>query len=379
MIKILSIGSDRKLFETESAVRTRSILYGKKMGEVHQVVFSLKNHGFKDIVISPEVTLYPTNSSNRFMYVFDAISLGKKIIREKKFVRGESVVTCQDPFESGFVGWRISRYFKLPLHLQVHTDFLSPYFRTSILQSIRVVLARFLLPRASGVRVVSERIKESLINSNIHLKHNPQVLPIRINVSDIDSSVSHEKNNIFPQFDFVIFMASRLEKEKRIDGAIRAFSKAVSQFPKIGLVIAGSGSQDKKLKDLVSILGIQKSVIFLGWVDNVREYITSANIFLSTSEYEGYGMSVVEAGLLGTPVVTTAVGVAGEILVDNKNSYVCKVGDIMCITRSIFNLIMHNDKRHAFSMALREDVIGLIPSQDEYIESYVNGVLECLR
>lgn len=376
-MNVLSIGSDRKLFDPQSAVAKRTILYGKKMGNLSVIVFTLRSQGFAPIKLSPEVTIYPTMSINRLMYIFDAIRIGKKVVVENKFVRGESVVTCQDPFESGLVGWRIARHFRLPLHLQLHTDFLSPYFATSLLQQLRVVLGKFLLPKADGVRVVSERIATSLTQHHVLLKKAPQVLPIRITIPEIE--LSSEKKNLFPQFSFVIYMASRLEKEKRIEDALTAFSLLVKQFPKVGLVIAGDGSQMNKLKARAQSLGIVDSVVFLGWIEDVAQYFDSAHVFLSTSEYEGYGMSIVEAGLRGVPVVSTSVGVAGELLVNERNSYLCPVGDTMCIMHSLADLVTHNEKRHVLSMALREDVLSRIPSLDQYIDDYTQGVLSALR
>jgi len=377
MMRILSIGSDRKLFQQNSALAVRTIEYGKRLGHLSVIVFSLKSHGFASFTLSPEVTVYPTSSRNRFMYIFDAMRIGKEVVRKEKFVRGESVVTCQDPFESGFVGWSIARHFHFPLHLQIHTDFLSPYFKTSFLQKIRVILGRFLLPKAVRVRVVSKQIRDSLRTHGITLRHEPYILPIRITVKPDGKVVKIE--NFFPQFNFKILMASRLEKEKRITDALDAFAVLVSQFPQAGLLVAGSGTQEAHLRAHAQKLGIQNSVVFVGWVDDVSSYIISSDIFLSTSEYEGYGMSIVEAGLLGIPVVSTSAGIAREVLKDGENSSVCGVGDILCITRSLVELLSHNEKRSLFSMALRSDIVKIIPSSEEYLDMYVKGLTDSLK
>ncbi len=377
MIHVLSIGSDRKFFEPGSAVAARSIEYGKKLGHLSVIVFSLKSHGFAPLKLSPEVTVYPTNSLNRFLYIFDAMRIGKQVVVKEKFVRGESVVTCQDPFESGLVGWRIARHFRFPLHLQLHTDFLSPYFKTSFLQHIRVVLGKFLLPKASGVRVVSKRIVDSLKKHNVALRCEPQVLPIRISLPG--AATLGEKPVLFPEFKFTILMVSRLEKEKRIEDALTAFTHINATYPYTGLLIAGSGSQKSQLEKYAESLGVASSVRFLGWVEDTAPLFAAADVFLTTSEYEGYGMSVIEAGLFGVPVVSTDVGVAGEVLVDGKNSYIVSVGDTMGVTARISELIAHNEKRSVLSQALREDIAALIPSVDAYTTAYVAGMTETLN
>lgn len=374
---VLSIGSDRKLFDIKSAVSTRMIEYGKKIGSLHIVVFTLASQGFSKTKLSDEVTVYPTQSNSRVGYIFDAIRIGKEIVVTEKFVRGDSVVTCQDPFESGLVGWRVASAFRLPLHLQIHTDFLSPYFQTSFLQKIRVMLAKFLLPKASGIRVVSKRIATSISQAGIKLSCKPQILPIRIMVPQ-NSDYTLEKIRLFPEFTFVTVIASRLEKEKRIGDALTAYKTIVSVYPHAGLVIAGDGSQMTRLKQYAKHLGISESVRFLGWSDDVLKVIASADVFLSVSEYEGYGMSIIEAGLLGVPVVATDVGVAGDVLMNGKNSYVCPVGDIACITHAISELIVHNDIRHELAIALQKDIKDSIPNQEQYIDSYVQGLRDIM-
>jgi len=374
---IFSIGSDRKLFEQGSTVATRTTQYGKRFEHLAIVVFSLKSHGLSALKLSPEVTLYPTNSRNRFMYVLDAIRIGKEVILREKFVRGQSVITCQDPFESGLVGWRIAGKFRFPLHLQVHTDFLSPYFKTGTIQCIRVILGKFLIRKAQGVRVVSKRILDSFKKHNIVLKCEPQVLPIRITFPV--PKVPDMRSAPFPEFKFTILMMSRLEKEKRIQDALIAFKTVLQIYSHAGLVIAGEGREKATLLKYAQDLDVAGSVRFLGWVSDTSNLLASADVFLSTSEYEGYGMSVIEAGLAGVPVVTTDVGVSGEVLVDGRNSYIVSVGDTMGVANRIIDLITHNQVRSVLSQALREDITARIPSLTQYTDAYVQGLEETLK
>ena len=379
-MKVLSIGSDRKLFEEGSSVASRSIEYGEKMEELHIVVFSLRLNNFKQKKISPHVTLYPTNSSFRIFYIWDAIRIGKRIVSDQKFVLGDSVITCQDPFESGFVGWRIAKKFGLPLHLQIHTDFLSPYFQNSILQKLRVSIARFLLPRANFVRVVSLRISESLKKSGTHLQHEPKILPIRIDVESLEDKKSTVSlSQMFPQFKFTILMASRLTDEKNIKDALTTFSITSKLHPHIGLIIAGDGPLRKNLEQKSRELGIEKQTVFLGWRDDIFSLMKSSNMFLSTSRYEGYGMTLLEAGLAKCPVLTTNVGISEDILVHKKNSYICPVDDIMCLHEGIEALVGDNGMRYNMAENLAFDIQKLIPSKEAYITQYIALLIEASK
>ena len=129
--QVLSIGSDRKLFEDDSRVGKRICEYARAIGHHHIIVFTLKSHnlGSKPVELASNVTLYPTNSRSKLGYMTDAIRLGKSIARSssEKFV-----ISTQDPFESGYVGMRLKQITGFPLYVQVHGDFLSPYFAFSL-------------------------------------------------------------------------------------------------------------------------------------------------------------------------------------------------------------------------------------------------------
>src|SRR6185503_8011999 len=108
--------------------------------------------------LAPNVWIYPTNSVSRWSYINDANRLGREIVFKNKFVRGQALITAQDPFESGLVAYKVKKRWRLPLEIQLHTDPFSPYFK-DFLNIIRKFIARKVLRNADTVRVVSEELK----------------------------------------------------------------------------------------------------------------------------------------------------------------------------------------------------------------------------
>lgn len=309
-MNVLSIGTDRTIFTEGSAARTRMVEYGRLFTELHIVVFAKSGLGLKVEQIAPNVWVYPTQSRSRLFYVSNAYKVAKKVGTQKT---GEWVVSTQDPFETGFVGMGLSRVLRAPLQIQIHTDFLSPYFRSSsFLNRIRVFMARLTLPHADRIRVVSERIKQSLEKAGYKLKTKPVVLPIVVDVEKIQTAQPlidlHKK---YPQFSKIVLMASRLEKEKNIPMAIEAFKTALKEIPGAGLVIVGKGGEEKRLRDYALREGLEKNVVFEGWQQDLVSYYKTADVFFSASLYEGYGLTLVEAALSGCPTVASDVGVVG--------------------------------------------------------------------
>jgi len=378
-MKVVSIGTDKKMFEDNSAVLLRSLEYASKMKELHIVVFSLKSDRLTAFR-HKNLFIYPTNSISRASYVFDAIKIGGGIIKKGEFSINSSVITCQDPFETGIVGVFLKRAFHLPLQIQVHTDFLSPYFKNSLLNHVRLFISNFTIPKANGIRVVSSTIKESIEKKypNINLKIN--ILPIFVDTEGIFNFVN-SKNEKVEKFSKDIFMFSRLSKEKRFDTALKSFKKVVDKFPDAGLTIFGDGKEEKSIKKMIMDLGLEGNVILNKPKINTEillDFKKNQGIFLLTSEFEGYAMTLIEVGSLGFPIVTTEVGIAKTSLFKNKeNCLICPVEDVDCISKSVIDFITNEEKRKSFGNNLRDSIKNISLSKETSISQNV-GLLESI-
>lgn len=303
-MRVLSIGSDRKLWEPGSEVAERVVAYGAATDELAVIVLTRQSLGHARRSLSPQVTLYPTNSRTRWLYWWDAWRLGRRLGRF-------DVVTAQDPFESGLAAWLVA-CGQAKLQLQLHTDVLSPYFwRESLLNKIRVCLALWLVPRADGIRVVSQRIKDSLVARLDIAPDKITVLPVFVDIEKWRAApVTVDLHQKYRQFKKIILMASRLTREKNILLALDAL-RALGRS-EVGLIIVGAGPEERALKAEAARLGLARQVMFEMWTDNLASYYKTADVFLNTSWYEGYGRTLVEATAAGCPVISTDVGVARE-------------------------------------------------------------------
>ncbi|MFZ2484924.1 MAG: glycosyltransferase [Minisyncoccia bacterium] len=345
-IKVLSIGSDRKLFEEGSAVSERIKEYGNLAEELHIVVFALKSLGLKEKQLAPNVWIYPTNSSSRWSYVRDASELGKRLVVEKKFVRGLSVITTQDPFESGLAGLRVKNKWRLPLEVQLHTDPNSPYF-TGFLNRIRKIIAKRVLANADSVRDV-------------------KTLPIYVDKEKIENGqITFDLHTRYP-WRFILLTVSRLAPEKNIGLALRALALVRARFPDTGLVIVGSGPEEGKLKALARELKLEGGVEFAGWQDNLASFYKTANAFMQTSFFEGYGLALVEAGLSGLPVITTPVGIATE-LENEKDAYIYPANRPDLFANGVIDLIENNQKREGLRTNMKSTLDKKLISKVDYM------------
>lgn len=308
----IMISTDRQIFNDRSAVRNRMIEQAKKYKELHIIIFSTKI--FSSEKISENCTIYSTNSFSRMSYVSSAYKIANKIVKKtNKSV--PLLVTCQDPFETSLVGKKVANLRNNSiLLLQIHTDLFSPFFaKYSILNRIRLFISKFTLPHADRIRVVSYKMANDLLGRG-YGSDKIIVKPIEVDVNHIKTSTpSFALKEKFPQFKKIVLMVCRLEKEKNVGLALNAWKMVIEKKSDAGLVIVGSGRELSNLKKLAYRLKIQDSVIFEGWQTDLVSYYKGSDLFLNTSLYEGYGMVFKEAEAAGCKIVSTDVGIAGEV------------------------------------------------------------------
>jgi glycosyltransferase involved in cell wall biosynthesis len=126
----------------------------------------------------------------------------------------------------------------------------------------------------------------------------------------------------------VVFMTiGRLSKQKNHAALIRSFAKVVEKEGEAKLIIIGSGENEKRLRELIQQLDLDKNVFLLGQINNVYSYIKRADVFVLSSDYEGFPNVALEAMVLGKPIISTDC-VSGprelmcpELTIEQKISY----------------------------------------------------------
>lgn len=303
----------------------------------------------------------------RFRRFWDGYRDAKRILKKEKF----DLITEQEIEHALLVFW-LSRQFGIPWQMQIHTDIFSPYFaRESLLNMARVRLAKFLIPKASCIRVVSERIKKSIIFLWPDL--NVEVLPICSDLMKDDGSFVLRKK--YPGYDFYILMIGRLSHEKNYPLAFTAMRKVIKEFPQTLLVIVGDGVEREKLEG-ERLLGLEVNVVFEGLKKNLKDYYKSSDVFLLTSNYEGYGMAAAEAISSGLPVIMTDVGLAGEVVKNGENGIIIPVGSNERLIEAISRTIREKD----LLKKLREGALAtkfVYSSFEDYRAKLIESFTKC--
>ncbi|MFZ1987945.1 MAG: glycosyltransferase family 4 protein [Minisyncoccia bacterium] len=352
-MKALFISNDPNIFDPQSAVRARLRDYAAAIGELH-IISAGKREAQEEQ--DGVLHVYPVSGFIVFR-IFAIVRKARAVIR----ARSIDVVSAQDPFEHGWAAARAVLGTTARLHIQVHTDFLSPYFaKESYKNRIRVRMATRILPRAYGIRVVSERIKQSLIARYANRIQEPVVIPIAVSLS-VPTSTPLPPHS----FSFALIAVGRLEKEKRVFDLLEALSLVRTKYPNTGLFIVGDGKERAALVRRARALGLSGNVIFLGNQPNARVFLAHAHAFVHASAYEGYGLSLVEAALAKVPIVTTDVGVVGEVFTAGSDVLASPVGDIQGVASNIVRLIEDNQLRRVLMLSAYDAVMRHLGAQTD--------------
>jgi glycosyltransferase involved in cell wall biosynthesis len=356
-MNILFISNDPSIFVDGSAARTRMRAYAEEVAKTGGMLHILSRAAQAAEISDGPLILHGV-AGNKLWCLFRMPGIARKIIHTHQI----AVVAAHAPFVYGRVALRATRGTPAKLHIQIHTDFLSPWFtRSSMSRSPRVPMpylnrarqkiANHVLPHADGVRVVSKRIKDSLIARYGEKFQSVTVIPILV-----DPALPEKVQFPEPVYPFTLFTASRLEPEKRIEDILYAIAGLQDQYPAVGLVIAGEGSERSRLEKMIQELGITQRIRLLGARTDVRGLMQSAQAYIQASAYEGYGITLVEAALARIPIITTDVGIVGDVLKGNEAVLAAPPGDPAQLLQNIRTLIESTRRRIELTMNAEQAV-----------------------
>lgn len=178
-----------------------------------------------------------------------------------------------------------------------------------------------------------------LINeSKIKVIYNP------VEVKKIQE-LSKEKVEEFYKADDekLVISVGRLVEQKDHSTLIKAFSILEKKI-KSKLIILGKGSKENELKMLCKKLGVEKNVLFLGFKDNPYKFMRHADLFVLSSQWEGFGHVIVEAMAVGTPVISTDCNSGPrEIIKNNQYGVLVPVADVQKMASQMTELLLNEE------------------------------------
>jgi glycosyltransferase involved in cell wall biosynthesis len=208
-------------------------------------------------------------------------------------------------------------------------------------------LMRFTYPFASGIIAVSRGVKEDLCRLGRFRDNQVEVIynPAATGVSSQREAQTVREQLWGMGFKHHILAVGELIKQKDFETLIRAFS-LIPEALDAKLVILGDGPLKGELMSLIDQLGLRDCVVLPGFVTDPYPWFRSADLFVLSSRWEGFGNVIVEALECGVPVVSTdCLSGPAEILENGRYGKLVPVQDIDALADALVNsLAEHHDR-----------------------------------
>lgn len=187
---------------------------------------------------------------------------------------------------------------------------------------------RFVFSSSDAIIAVSEYTKSVLTGMF------PKLLPkLKIVRNCVQLPASFDNKRYLRRFSLpkgrYIITVSRLVARKGIDTVIGVMPQLIRMFDDIYYIVAGDGEQRNRLANLAREKDVSDRVIFVGSVNGMERLalLETSSVFVMpvrrlSDDFEGFGISIIEAEAAGLPVVVGNSGGAPEALVDGKTGFV---------------------------------------------------------
>lgn len=227
----------------------------------------------------------------------------------------------------------------------VHTDLLNH-------RVINKKLEKKSYEKMDKVICVSEDSKKSLLKLYPKLENKIQVIHNPINQNDILEK-SNEKLN-FNKKKLNIVAIGRLTKIKGYDILLQAHNRLIKEGLNYTLMILGEGEERKNLEKYIKENNLENNTELLGFKENPYPYLKEADIFVSSSRYEGYPLVLCEAICLGKPIIATKCTGPKEILENEKYGLMAEVENVDDLAEKIKKLVSNEELRRKYSELSKE-------------------------
>lgn len=248
----------------------------------------------------------------------------------------------KQPFIDGTLGGMIARSRTV-----VHTD----HGRT-FPDKHRYLFAEWAMSHfVYRIAAVSDKTREDLIRYEKIRREKiitvPNGIDGRLFETRIDPGVKKKELGISGRYP-ILGIGARLVRIKGIEYLLGAVSRLRKRYPRILLVIAGTGPWEETLRSTAGELGVEDHVVFIGARMDMPELLNMFDLYVLPSLSEGMPLALLEAMAAGCPIVATNVGGIPNIITDGYNGMLIEPKDEEALAKAIIDMMGDDSKRNRF-------------------------------
>ena len=156
----------------------------------------------------------------------------------------------------------------------------------------------------------------------------------------------------------VVGTLANLFPRKGYEMILQALPKILAACPNVHYLIVGDGdaAYEKTLRALVRTLGLERTVHFAGFQEDVYPWLAAMDIYVHPALMEGFGIAVLEAMAMEKPVVASRVGGIPEVVQDGVTGFLVPPEDPEALALALLRLLQEPYTRQCMGRAGRERV-----------------------
>lgn len=346
--RVLFVTTDKRALVKDSALRLYYASLAVAFDEVHVLCLTTGNGEDSFDRAGTNLWFYQIKSSAWWKLPWAARRAADEALTWNGLARPDVIVGV-DLFEAGLAAYLISRKFSRQIQYHVYTDPFAPSFKTAATDNNwRVRIAKFILKRASSLRVSTGALKETLAARYRRLK-DVGVLPRFYDFKGIaDSMPSMNLHEKYRDFSFIILVFGRLTATGELHDVFAALHKLLKN-PRIGLLVVGDGPGKQLFVEKVKILGIEKNVVFQKEADDLISYLKTADIMVELDTDEEAEVRILKGAMAGTPMLLSATDLRQDMFKDGESAFICVPDDLACVSQKVSKFINATVYRTKFS------------------------------
>ncbi len=219
--------------------------------------------------------------------------------------------------KAGVVG-RIASILSGHKSIRIHTfhgHLLNGYFgvgKTKLVILAEKVLALF----TDQLLAVGVKVKDDLLEVGIGNQNKFSVMPPGLQLAEVPSRATARTELLLEDDATYCAFIGRITQIKRPDRFLDVVAEVKTRGINLHFIVAGAGDFLKYCQERAKTENLP--ITFLGWREDIEVVLAAADFVLLTSDNEGTPLSLIQAGMVGIPVVATNVGSTNEIVVTGE-------------------------------------------------------------
>lgn len=237
--------------------------------------------------------------------------------------------------------------------------------------------ARIKYRRYGRVVAISEGIRKVLLSEGVPAG---QVVTVRSAVDPAAHAVECRDRAGFlerlrlPAGALVVGMAAQFIPRKGHAVLLEALPGVIRAVPETRVLLFGRGPEEEAVQRTVAAAGLGEHVHMLGFRDDLAELLPCLDLLVHPALMEGLGVTLLEAGAAGVPVVASRAGGIPETMVEGETGLLVPPGDAGALTRALVELLQDPERRQRMGEAARRFI-----ERERSVDAMVEGNLAVYR